>query len=149
MIWLPSNMSIDTDTQGRPLPPVAPFLVRRSFEGTHRQLRRCRTSAQGAACTCPARNSARRRFTSARQRSETVASSAVSRLSRRATAKAERSSTGRPRTSSSRWSTRAFMRFSLAPRVPCGKRSTDNMSIDPDTQLPHLRRAVVCRSSSR
>jgi hypothetical protein len=90
-----------------------------NIEGTHRELRRCRTSVQGAACTRPARNSARRRFTSARHSSETVASSAVSKLSRSATAKAERSSTGRPRTSSRRWSTRAFMRVSLAPRTPC------------------------------
>lgn len=78
-----------------------------NVEGAHRELRRRRTSAQGAACTRPARNSARRRFTSARHSSEVVVSSAVSRLSRRATAKAERSSTGRPRTSSRRWSTRA------------------------------------------
>jgi len=92
-----------------------------NVEGAHREPRRWRTSAQGAACTRPARNSARRRFTSARHSSETVASSAVSRLSRRATAKAERSSTGRPRTSSRRWSTRAFMRFSLAPRVSSGE----------------------------
>lgn len=120
-----------------------------NVEGTHRELRRWRTSAQGAVCTRPARNSARRRLTSARHRSETVASSAVSRLSRRATAKAERSSAGRPRTSSRRWSTRAFMVFSLAPRVPCGKGSMDNLSIDADTLLPRLRRAVVCRSFLR
>jgi hypothetical protein len=120
-------------------------------EGTHRELRRCRTSAQGAACTRPARNSARRRFTSARHNSETVASSAVSRLSSRATANAERSSTGRPRTSSSRWSTRAFMEFSLALRVRCGKGSMDNMSIDTDQQQQKAAspQGVVVRSSSR
>ncbi len=101
-----------------------------NLEGIHRELRRCRTSAHGAACTRPARNSARRRFTSARHRSETVASSAVSRLSSSATAKAERSSTGRPRTSSRRWSTRAFIGLSLAPRVPCGAGSMDNMSVE-------------------
>jgi hypothetical protein len=105
-----------------------------NVERTHRELRAWRTSTQGAACTRPARNSARRRLTSARHSSETVASSAVSRLSRRATAKAERSSTGRPRTSSRRWSTRAFMGFSLAPRVSRGKGSTDNMSVNADAQ---------------
>ena len=106
-----------------------------NIEGTHRELRCRRTSAQGTARTRPALNSARRRFTSTRHSSETVASSAVSRLSSRATAKAERSSTGRARTSSRRWFTRAFMRFSLAPRVPREKRSTDNISIDTDPQL--------------
>ena len=106
-----------------------------NIEGSHRELRRCRTSAQGTARTRPARNSARRRFTSARHSSETVASSAVSRLSSRATARAERSSAGRPRTSSRRWSTRAFMGFSLAPRVPCENRTTDNMPIDTAPQL--------------
>ncbi len=112
-----------------------------NMERTHRELRRCRTSVQAAACTRPARNSARRRFTSVRHNSETAASSAVSRLSSRATAKAERSSTGRPSTSSSRWSTRAFIGFSLAPRARCGKGSTDNISIDADTRLPRMRRA--------
>ena len=106
-----------------------------NLEGTHRELRRCRTSAQGTARTRPARSSVRRRFTSARHSSETAASSAVSRLSSRATAKAERSSAGRPRTSSRRWSTRAFMGFSLAPRVPCENRTTDNMPIDTAPQL--------------
>ena len=101
-----------------------------NFEGIHRELRRCRTSAQGAACTRPARNSVRRRFTSTRHTSESLASSAVSRLSSSATAKAERSSTGRPRTSPRRWSTRAFIGLSLAPRVPCGAESLDNKSVE-------------------
>lgn len=96
------------------------------FEGAQREPRRCRTSVQGAACTRPARNSTRRRFTSVRHCCETVASSAVSRLSRRATANAERSSTGRPRTSSRRCSTRAFIGASLAPLVPWRKGPTDN-----------------------
>ncbi len=120
-----------------------------TVEGTHRVLRRCRTPAHGAACTRPARRSSRRRFTSTRHNSDTDASSAVSRLSRRATAKAERSSTGSPRTASNRWSTWAFMTVSLAPRGQCGKSSTDNISIDPDTRRPRLRRAIVCRSFLR
>jgi hypothetical protein len=101
-----------------------------NFEVIHRELRRCRTSAQGAACTRPARNSVRRRFTSTRHMSESFTSSAVSRLSRSATAKAERSSAGRPRTSSRRWSTRAFMGSSLAPLVPCGVEPMDNISVE-------------------
>lgn len=115
-----------------------------NVEGAHKELTRWRTSAQGAACTRPARNSTRRRFTSARHSSEIVASSAVSRLSRRATAKAERSSTGRPRTSSRRWSTRAFMGFSLALRGSCGKDSTDNMSVNADAEQ---RQHLWCSSS--
>jgi len=118
-------------------------------ERTQREPRRLRTSAQGAGCTRPERNSARRRMTSARHWSEIVASSAVSRLSRSATAKAERSSTGRPRTSSKRWSTRAFMIVSLALQTRGRKGSMDNMSIDTDTHQLRLRRAGVCRSSSR
>lgn len=101
-----------------------------NFEVNHRELRRCRTSTQGATCTRPARNSLRRRFTSTRHVSESIASSAVSRLSRSATAKAERSSAGRPRTSSRRWSTRAFMGVSLAPLLPGGVESRDNMSVE-------------------
>lgn len=100
------------------------------FEAIHREPRRCRTSSQGAACTRPARNSLRRRFTSTRHRSESFAASGVSRLSRSATAKAERSSAGRPRTSSRRWSTRAFMGVSLAPLIPGGVESRDNMSAE-------------------
>lgn len=104
------------------------------FEGTQRVLRRCRTSAQGAACTRPERNSTRRRFTSASHCCEIVASSAVSRLSKRATANAERSSAGRPRTSSRRWSTRAFIGASLAPLVSLRKESRGNTSAHADTQ---------------
>jgi hypothetical protein len=101
-----------------------------NFEAIHRELRRCRTSAQRAACTSPARNSVRRRFTSTRHTSESFASSAVSRLSSSATAKAERSSAGRPRTSSRRCSTRAFTGFSLAPLVPGWVESMDNISVE-------------------
>jgi hypothetical protein len=136
-----------------PLKSLAGFCLRfgqyLDVERTQREPRRCRTSAQGAACTRPERNSARRRIISARHCSEIVASSAVSRLSRSATAKAERSSTGRPSTSSKRWSTRAFMSVSLAPQVVRRKGSMDNMSIDTDTHQLRLRRAAVCRSSSR
>lgn len=97
-----------------------------NLEGIHRELMCCRTSAQEMACTRPARNSVRRRPTSTRHTSESVASSAVSRLSSSATAKAVCSSTGRPRTSSRRSSTRAFMEFSLAPLVPGGAEFMDN-----------------------
>lgn len=118
-------------------------------EGIHREFRRCRTSAQGATCTWPARSSARRLLTSARQRSEIVVSSALSRLSSNATARAERSSAGRLRTSSSRWSTRAFMKASLALANSRVEGPRDDMSIDTDTHLLRLRRAGSRRSPSR
>ena len=102
-------------------------------EGIQSEARRCRTSDHGAVCTCPARSSARRRFTSARHCCEMVASSAISRLSRRATANAERSSTGRSRILSRKWSTRAFMNISLAPQVLRRKGPQDAIAADTGT----------------
>ena len=79
---------------------------------------RARTSDQGAAVTKPARRSARRRNNSIRQASATEPSSPVSRLSMIAAATAERSSAETRRTSSSTWSSRAFMRQSKASAAP-------------------------------
>ena len=99
-------------------------------ESSHREPRRCFTSDQGIARTTPACNSSRRRFTSARHASEMLALSASSRLSSNATATAERSSAGSARTSSNRWSTRAFMHTSLAPDG-----FPHNRSFDTDAEL--------------
>ena len=100
----------------------------RNVEGTHKEPRRWRTSVQGAGCTCPACNSSRLRFTSTLHASEIATSSALSRLSKSATAKAERSSAGRPRTSSNRWSTRAFMGVQSSTHGVPRTRSLNNMS---------------------
>jgi hypothetical protein len=84
-------------------------------EPGHIALKRARTSDQGAPCTAPARSSDRRRNNSVRQASDTELSSPVSRLSMSAAATAQRSSAESRRTSSRTWSTRAFMRQSIAP----------------------------------
>jgi hypothetical protein len=83
-------------------------------EPGHIALMRARTSAHGAPLTTPLRSWVRRSSSSARQASATEPSSAVSRLSMRAAATAERSSAESRRTSSSTWSMRAFMCQSIA-----------------------------------
>jgi len=83
-------------------------------ETSHIAFIRARTSDQGAACTTPARSSCRRRSSSASQASATDASSLVSRLSIKAAATAERSPAESRKTSSSTWSTRAFIPQSIA-----------------------------------
>jgi len=81
---------------------------------SHRELMRERASTQGTGLMAPLRSPALRCSISTRQASEMLASSLPSRLSRRATTSAERSSVGSARASSRRWSTRAFMRQSIA-----------------------------------
>ena len=87
-------------------------------EPRHIALRRARTSDQGAACTKPARSSARRRSNSARQAPATELSSLVSKLSIRAAATAERSSAESRSRSPSTRSMRAFMAQSIALSPP-------------------------------
>lgn len=96
------------------LKPLLGFGQNLDGETSHIALMRARTSDQGAACTTPARSSCRRRSSSARQASATDPSSLVSRLSIKAAATAERSSAESRRTSSSTWSTRAFIPQSIA-----------------------------------
>lgn len=92
-------------------------------EANHRALSHALASDQGTALTIPARNAVRRSLGSCRQASEIAESSLPSKLSSSATTSAERSSVGRPRDSSSRWSTRAFIAQSpgLASRLPTAR----------------------------
>jgi acetylornithine deacetylase/succinyl-diaminopimelate desuccinylase-like protein len=98
-------------------------------EARHMALMRARTSDQGVACTRPARSSARRCSSSARQAPATALSSLVSRLSISAAATAERSSAESRSTSSSTRSMRAVMAQSIALGPPtaapraCSKRA--------------------------
>jgi hypothetical protein len=85
-----------------------------NYESSHSALMRARTWDQGAPCTTPARRSARRRSSSARQELATELSSLVSRLSISAAATAERSSGESRSTSSSTRSIRAFIGQSIA-----------------------------------
>jgi len=82
-------------------------------ETSHIELMRARTSDHGAACTTPERSCSLRRNSSVRRASATDPSSLVSRLSMSAAATAERSSAESRRTSSSTWSTGAFIRQSV------------------------------------
>ena len=84
------------------------------FKADHRALSLALASAQETALTVPSRSAAWRALISCRQASVIAESSLPSRLSSSATVKAERSSAGKPRASSKMWSTRAFMRQSLA-----------------------------------
>lgn len=68
--------------------------------GAHSALMRARASAQGTAAEAPERSASRRRRSSRFHASETLASSLPSRLSINVAATAERSSAGRPSTSS-------------------------------------------------
>lgn len=87
-------------------------------EPPHSAVSRARTSDQGTPAVAPERSASRRRRSSCFHASETLWSSLPSRLSISAAATAERSSTGRPSTSSSTWSTRAFMAFQSSTRLP-------------------------------
>ena len=87
------------------------------FKTGHRALSLALASVQETALTVPARSAAWRALISWRQASVIAESSLPSRLSSSATVKAERSSAGKPRASSKIWSTRAFMRQSLALRA--------------------------------
>ncbi len=110
-------------------------------EAAHSAPRRARTSDQGCATARLERRSALRFRSSSRHASETAASSPLSRLSMSAAATAERSSAERPSTSSSSWSTRAFMRSSLA--AGCAKpllapsASPRNRPPAPARRVPH------------
>ena len=84
------------------------------FKAGHKALSLALASTQETALTVPARSRAWRALISCRQASVIAESSLPSRLSSNATVKAERSSSGKPRASSKMWSTRAFMRQSLA-----------------------------------
>jgi hypothetical protein len=88
------------------------------LKATHIALRRARASAQGTALTAPDRKASRRRISSCLQASDTEPSAAPSRLSMSAATTAERSSAGRPRASSRRWPTRAFMGEQSSTRYP-------------------------------
>ena len=97
----------------------------------HRALSLALASAHETALTVPARSAACRALISCRQASVIEESSLPSRLSSSATAKAERSSAGKPRASSRMWSTWAFMRQSLALKptlVTACSESTPNLS---------------------
>jgi hypothetical protein len=117
---------------------------------SHSGRNRCFTSAQGVARTLPARNSSRRRFTSARQASEMSSPSAFSRLSSNAIATAERSSGGSARASSKRWSTRAFISSSLALKDLLHNRSVNtDAQVRPAAARPvHLRAGYLQRYAS-
>ncbi len=83
-------------------------------ESSHNEVIRVLASAQGTGFMEPDFKASRRRNNSSRQASLTLESPLPSTLSSNATISAERSSTGRPRASVNIWSTRAFMRQSLA-----------------------------------
>jgi hypothetical protein len=87
------------------------------YKASHRVLSLALASVQETAFTVPARRAACRDLISCRQASAIEESSLPSRLSSSATVKAARSAAGRPRASSRRWSTWAFMRQSLALRL--------------------------------
>jgi hypothetical protein len=109
----------------------------RNVEPVHKEPSLARASAQGTGTMVPSRRPARRRCTSARQASEIPTSSPPSRLSSKAAINAERSSAGRANASSSKWSTRAFIVRSLAPRVGRGT-STPNPSLNHRTRYGGL-----------
>lgn len=112
-------------------------------EPSHIALMRARTSAQGAACTEPARSSSRLRNNSARQAAATEPSSPVSRLSMSATATAERSSAESRRTSPSTWSTRALMRQSIAPIFRHGRRPSLKRKGSCSIEVPNIEAQTI------
>ena len=128
----------------------------------HRKLKRAFASAHGTVLTVPARNSLRRLRTSSRHACKIDESSLPSRLSRSATTIADRSSVGSPSASSKTWSTRAFMRQSLAPdhrpvhRPDPGVLPPPRSSPHPQSQsqaggcfLPNIRMGTIGPSRAR
>ena len=85
------------------------FWQQKDFVGTHRLASLARASAQGTATVLPSRSPALRRSISRRQAAEMLGSSLPSKLSSKATTRAERSPVGSVRASSSRLTTRAFI----------------------------------------
>ena len=86
----------------------------RDLVAHHRAFNRAFESSQGTAWTEPSRRAWRRFRTSSRHASEMEGSELPSKLSSSAATSAERSLSGSSRASCRRWSTRAFMRESLA-----------------------------------
>ena len=93
------------------------FGQKKDLVETHRLASLARAAAQGTATVLPSRSPALRRSISRRQASEMLGSSLPSKLSSKATTRAERSPVGSAKASSIRLSTRAFMLSSLAPLI--------------------------------
>jgi hypothetical protein len=123
----------------------------KNFDGepSHKSFIRARASAHGVALVAPDLRRSRRSSNSLRHAWETERSSLPSKLSRRASTTAERSSGSKARASANRWSTRAFMPQSLALLGlinTCPPAPTPNPSLEPRPNgrppWPGLRYAV-------